>query len=262
MVIDVPGLDGQDPAAYGERTAKVYDQLYADAFDTAAAVDTLADLTADGTLLDLGSGTGRLLVPLTKRGVRAEGIEASGAMTGRLRTTPTGSGIVVHVGDFVDVEVPGRYRVIVCAVSTLFMLVDQQAQLRCFANVAAHLEEGGVFVVEAFVPDPRRYDNQGRRSETRHVDDRHLHVVTSHHDPLEQRIDLEHILVDDGVMRRYPVTLRYAWPAELDVMAATVGLARHTRWGDWRHEPVTALTTDHITVYRPETTPARETEWR
>lgn len=236
-------------ATYGDLTADVYDDLYAGAFDTDGAVDTLEDLTGDGDLLDLGCGTGRLLVPLAERGVRVEGIEASPAMIDRLRARRGGHDIPVHQGDFADVAAAGRYNVIVVAVSTLFMLADQQAQLRCMANSAKRLAEGGSFIVEAFVPDSRRYDSSGRRTEIRHFSDERLHIVHSEHDPLGQRVRIEHILVEGGRLRRYPATLRYAPPAELDLMAHAAGLAPLARWGGWRRQPFTATTTDHVTVY-------------
>jgi 2-haloalkanoic acid dehalogenase type II len=237
------------PARYGEMTADVYDELYAGAFDTDAAVGTLAELAGDGALLDLGSGTGRLLIPLAERGVHVEGIEASPAMIARLHADPGGREVLIHEGDFADVAAPGPYRVIVAAVSTLFMLVDQQAQLRCMTNAANRLAPDGVLVVEAFVPDLRRYDARGVRTELRHLDGDRLHLVSSRHDVVNQQVHIEHVLVEGGLLRRYPVTLRYASPAELDLMATIAGLARHSRWGGWRREPFTASTTDHVTLY-------------
>jgi hypothetical protein len=74
--------------------------------------------------------------------------------------------------------------------------------------------------------------------------------VTSRHDPLEQRVHIEHVRVGPSGLRRYPVTLRYAWPSELDAMAAAAGLTMHARWGGWRRQPFTADTTDHVTLYR------------
>ncbi len=249
-LVSTPSSAAHDPAAYGERTAGAYDELYADAFDTEAAADFLTDLTGHGRLLDLGAGTGRLLVPLAERGARVEGIEASTAMIARLRRSVTGRALTVHHGDFGAVDAPGPYQVIVAAVSTLYMLVDQDAQLRRFANVAARLCPGGYFVVEAFVPDPSRYDRDGLRTELRSRADQNLHLVTSRHDPLQQRVHIEHVCVGPGGLRRYPVTLRYAWPSELDVMAAAAGLTMHARWGGWRRQPFTADTTDHVTLYR------------
>jgi len=176
-------------------------------------------------------------------------------MIARLQRGPTTGVITVHRGDFGDVDAAGPYQVVVAAVSTLFMLVEEDTQRRCFANVAASLSPGGFFVVEAFVPDAGRYDLDGRRTELRSLDDENLHLVTSRHDALHQHVHIEHVLAGPGGVRRYPVTLRYAWPAELDLMAAAAGLTLHARWGGWRRQRFTSATTDHVTVYRRPSPP-------
>jgi hypothetical protein len=52
-------------------------------------------------------------------------------------------------------------------------------------------------------------------------------------------------------IRLYPVEIRYAWPSELDLMARLAGMRLRERWGGWRHEPFTAASTRHISVYEP-----------
>ena len=43
---------------------------------------------------------------------------------------------------------------------------------------------------------------------------------------------------------------RYAWPAELDLMAALAGLELESRWADWHRAPFTSESTDHVSVWR------------
>lgn len=59
-----PAHDQADPASYGESTEEVHDQLYTSAFDPEGAVDILAELTRDGTLLDLPEDPPALVRPL------------------------------------------------------------------------------------------------------------------------------------------------------------------------------------------------------
>jgi hypothetical protein len=47
-----------------------------------------------------------------------------------------------------------------------------------------------------------------------------------------------------------PVALRYAWPAELDLMAEAAGLRLAERYGDWDRRPFDSLSANHISVYR------------
>jgi SAM-dependent methyltransferase len=97
-------------------------------------------------------GTGRVALPLAERGIDVHGIDASEAMVARLRSK-RGERIPVTLGDFADVPVAGQYTLVYIVFNTLFALQTQEAQVRCFENVAAHLADDGVFVVEAFVPD-------------------------------------------------------------------------------------------------------------
>lgn len=138
----------------------------------------------------------------------------------------------------------------VCAVSTVFMLPDRHAQRGMFTATAAHLRPGGQLFIEAFRPDPSRFDQEGRRMETRPTIDGASHVVRSRHDPSVQRIHITHELSDDeNGPTGYEVTLHYATTDQLDEMATAAGLRLIACWHDWTGTPVTAASTDPISVY-------------
>ncbi len=227
----------------------VYDQIYAAAFRTADAVEFLAAAAGPGLLLDLGVGTGRLAIPLAGAGVAVHGLDASRAMLTELRSRPGGDNVTLFEADMAAFALADRYEVIVSAVSTLFMLPDQEHQIRCLRCAREHLRPDGLLVVEAFVPDPTRFDHN-QRSQVRRLDDDEAHIVFSRHEPLLQRIHNEHILVDQNGMHRHCVVLRYASPAELDAMARVAGLTLQDRFGGWKHEPYDEATTDHVSCYR------------
>ena len=73
-------------------------------------------------------------------------------MVAKLRTKPGGDELSVTIGDFADVPVEGNYCLIYVVYNTLFNLLTQGDQVRCFENVAAHLTDEGSFVIEAYVP--------------------------------------------------------------------------------------------------------------
>ena len=105
-----------------------------------------------------------------------------------------------------------------------------------------------MFVLEAFVPDPARWDRDQRVSTSRvGLGEVRLDVAT--HDPAEQRVDSQHVVISEAGIRLYPVRLRYAWPAELDLMARLAGLSLHERAGGWSGEPFTAHSGQHVSVY-------------
>jgi SAM-dependent methyltransferase len=224
----------------------VYDEWYKD-YD-AAAIAALAELADDGRVLELGIGTGRIAPPLAARGVKVYGIDAAPAMVARLRAKPAGDRIEVSIGDFADVDVPGEFALIYIAFNTFFALLTQESQVRCFRNVAAHLAPGGCFLIEAFVPDMRRFDGEQTNRATR-VTTEHVELDVAQHERIEQRVVGQKVVITDGNVRLYPIQIRYAWPAELDLMAQLAGLRLRARWGDWQRAPFTSQSGKHVSVY-------------
>ncbi len=241
-------MSDYDAASYGDKIADVYDEWYSQ-LDTSGAVDMLADLAGSGPVLELGIGTGRLALPLSERGVEVHGIDASEAMVAKLRAKPGGDRIPVRMGDFADLEVEGQFSLIAVAFSTFFSLRSQEEQVRCFRNVALHLSDDGLFVIEAFVPDVSRFDRQQRVGASKVKSDGEVMLEVSQHDPTQQRVDAQHIVLSEAGIEMYPVKVRYSYPAELDLMAQLAGLRLRERWGGWRREPFTASSIWHVSVY-------------
>jgi SAM-dependent methyltransferase len=237
-----------DVSTYGDRIADVYDRLPQIPDNAEAAVAALASLAGSGPVLELGIGTGRIALPLAARGLAVHGIDASEAMVKRLRTKPGGDRIPVAMGNFADVALEARFSLIYVAFNSFFGLLSQDDQVRCFARVAERLTEQGVFVIEAFVPDVTRFDRGQRLAvTTMGVDD--LQLEASVHDPVEQRVRAQHIVISAEGTKLYPVQLRYAWPSELDLMARLAGLRLRDRWGGWDRRPFTAASTSHVSIY-------------
>ena len=144
-------MKGYEPVmSFGEDVAQMYRDVQRG--DEIAAVAFLEQLAGPGPALELAIGTGRIALPLAARGIRVDGVDISPAMVDQLRTKPGGDQLSVTIGDFADVPVPGTYHLIFVVWNTLFNLLTQEDQVRCFENVAAHLTDDGSFVVEAFVP--------------------------------------------------------------------------------------------------------------
>jgi len=198
--------------------------------------------------LELGIGTGRIALPLAERGVRVEGIDASEAMLERLRAKPRGAELHVVVGNFADVDVDREYELVYVVFNTFFALLTQEDQVRCFANVSRRLTGNGVFVMEAFVPDPSLYDRGQRLSATRVETDR-VQLDAARIDLVTQLVTAQHILIGAEGIMLLPVQLRYAWPSELDLMARLAGLRLRERYGGWQGEPFTSTSAKHVSVY-------------
>jgi SAM-dependent methyltransferase len=239
--------DYEPVMSFGEDVAQMYRDIQRG--DERAAVAFLASLAGPGPALELAIGTGRIALPLAACGIRVDGVDLSPAMVAQLRAKPGGAQLAVTIGDFAEVPVPGTYRLIFVVWNTLFNLLTQDDQVRCFANVAAHLTTDGVFVVEAFVPAflYRLRHQQYVEAEAIEVDEVRLDVLR--HDAATQRLEESHVSLSRVGVRLNPVVQRYAWPSELDLMARLAGLRLQGRWGGWDREPFTSSSSVHVSVY-------------
>jgi SAM-dependent methyltransferase len=236
---------------YGDRIADVYDEIYAHVSTPAVIepmLDVLAELAGEARALELGIGTGRVALPLARRGVEVHGIDSSESMVTRLREKPGGPEIPITLGDLVDAEVGGGYALVYVVLNTFFAPLTQEAQVECFQNVARSLSDGGVFLIEAFVPDPSRFE-RGQNIQASIVETDRISIDLTRHDPVAQTATSSHLFISESGIRLFPVQIRYAWPSELDLMARLADMRLRYRWGDWSRTPFTAASANHISVY-------------
>jgi len=234
---------------FDERVAKGYDTRWSNLFEPAVldpAVDFLAELAGAGPALELGIGTGRIALPLSKRGIHVHGIELSPAMVEQLRAKPGGDDIAVTIGDFATTRVDGTFKLAYLVRNTIANLTTQDEQVECFRNVGAHLEPGGCFVIEVWVPELRRLPP----GETFHA----FAVTPTHlgfeeYDVATQIAYSHHYWVVDGKMETFSAPFRYVWPSELDLMAKIAGMKLRERWSNWEREPFTSESRSHISVW-------------
>jgi SAM-dependent methyltransferase len=233
-------------STYGDEIADVYDVLYGD-YDP-SAIETLAELAGQGPVLELGIGTGRLALPLAERGVVVHGIDASSAMVERLRSKPGGTDIAVTLGDFSSVALDQRFSLVFVAFNTFFALQTQEDQVRCFRHVASVLRNGGVFLIEAFVPDLGRFD-RGQRLAVSRVGSDQVWLEAARHQAATQVVDSQLVRLSAKGVRLFPIRIRYAWPSELDLMAQVAGLRLRDRWSGWKRQSFSSASALHISVY-------------
>ncbi|WP_217255095.1 class I SAM-dependent methyltransferase [Streptomyces sp. AC602_WCS936] len=210
-------------------------------------LDLLTELAADGRALEFAIGTGRVGVPLRERGVPVVGIELSEHMTAVLRRKADEDTLPVTLGDMATTVVPGEFAVVYLVYNTISNLLTQDEQVECFRNAARHLRPGGRFVIELGVP-PLRSLPPGQTAVPFDVSDRHLGFDTF--DLVEQILVSNHFTRDGDHYRRDNSRHRYAWPAELDLMARIAGLDLECRYADWDRTPFTQDSAKHISVWR------------
>lgn len=217
--------------------------------DRGATIALLEELADGQPALELAIGTGWVALPLADRGIPVSGVDLSPDMIAELQAKPGADRISVTLGDMTTVRLDGKYRLVYVVANSLFNILTQDGQVRCFENVAAHLADDGVFLIEAFVPTflYRLEDHQYVHAEVVEVDQVRLDVAR--HDPVRQLLDESHVRLSGDGLRLNPVVTRYAWPAELDLMARMAGLRLKERWGGWDRQPFTGDSRHHVSVY-------------
>jgi SAM-dependent methyltransferase len=220
-----------------------------DEFDPAtiaATVDLLAELAGDGPALELGIGDGRIALPLAERGVAVHGIDLSQPAVDRLRAQPGGDRIGVTIGDFSTTTVEGRFPLAYLVFNTIMNVTSQAGQVTTFRNAAAHLEPGGLFVIEVMVPELRRLP-PGERYAVFDFGEEHWGI--DEYDVANQGLVSHHFTLAGGTIERSSGPFRYAWPAELDLMAEMAGMRLRDRWAGWRRQPFTSESRKHVSVW-------------
>ena len=237
--------------SWDAEVAGVYDETYAAMFDPAAlgpVTCLLAELAGGGAALEFASGTGRVALALSARGVAVRGLELSRPMAGRMSAKPGAAAVPVTIGDMTNARVPGApFALVYLVANTIMNVTTQDEQLAVFANAAAHLEPGGCFVVEVIVPQLRRVP-AGDDARVFTLEPDHVGIETFD-DPVGQVAWSHHWVHAGGRLVRHSAPYRYVWPSELDLMGKLAGFRLRDRWAGWDRAPFTAGSRSQVAVF-------------
>jgi len=229
---------------YGEQFADVYDEWYEDLDDVDSVVRFVADLADSHHILELGVGTGRLAIPLSRH-VPVTGVDNSPSMVTRLLARPdVDPRLVVSIGHMVRDMPRGPFAVVLIAYNTLFNLLAAEEQRACLAEAEKRLMIGGHVIIDAFVPD----DELTTMSEEGAQVVRGDRLVESRSWVDTTRQLMGGSFIDElGNDRSWQV--RYASPTQIDEMANAAGLVLEARYASYSREPFTETSSRHISVY-------------
>ncbi|MCG8920719.1 class I SAM-dependent methyltransferase [Actinokineospora sp. PR83] len=239
-------VQGYQQSTYGDRIADIYDRVHSN-WTPDDTVDTVVELADGGPVLELGVGTGRVALPLAERGVKVTGVDISEPMLAQLRAKDPDGRVETVLGDFIDLPVTGRFKVVL-VVNSLLQLAGADTQQQCLRNVAKHLAPDGVLVLEE--ANPAVFIRPGL--EILRMTSDELHLLAAQYDPVHQHYFAQHVIMRDGETRLNPMALRLTSTCELDLMCELAGMRLAERWGDWaRSRPFLAESRSHISLYRP-----------
>ena len=256
-------MRGYNDSSYGDGFADVYDEWYHGISDIDTTIGTLVELVqaaGGGRVLELGVGTGRLAIPLAAAGVEVHGLDSSDLMLQQMAAKQDGSDVHVHLGDMVDDMPDGPFALAFVAYNTFFNLLTHDRQQACFAAVASRLIDGGIFVIEAFVPDPAHDPASSLTVRSIAADRVVLSVSTA--DASRQTAEGQFIdITESGGVRLRPWSIRWATTAQLDEMATAAGMVLSERWEAFDRTAFTAESERQVSVFckgsRANSTPVR-----
>ncbi|MHB1577086.1 MAG: class I SAM-dependent methyltransferase [Candidatus Dormibacteria bacterium] len=241
------------------RQEDVWDTETAQEYDTPGAgmfapevlgptVDLLAKLAGDGRALEFAIGTGRVAVPLGRRGVPVTGIELAQPMIDQLRAKVDEATLPVIVGDMATALAPGEYTLVYLLYNTISNLLTQAEQVACFRNAARHLTRGGRFLIELWVPELRKLP-PGQQATVWQAEPEYIGLDT--YDVLNQLVVSHHFTFGSGKDARVSRSPhRYIWPAELDLMGQLAGFELESRHADWAGTEFSGESRSHVSIYR------------
>lgn len=140
------GLAAVDES-YGD-ASDLYDQTIQDDFDISYYVELARQV--GGKVLDLGCGTGRILLPLLRAGIRASGLDNSAQMLEIARRKITGAGYEAELvlGDIRNFQLQDQYELILLPYYTMIYMLSDVERLNVLRSVHSHLKPGGVFAFD------------------------------------------------------------------------------------------------------------------
>src|ERR687885_510159 len=182
---------------------------------------------ADGLLVELAVGNGRVAIPVAQAtGRRVIGIDSSRAMLAQARANAAAAGVELDLleGDMRDLELDEPAALIYCPFRALLHLPTWADRRRTFERVAASLRPGGRFAWNAFAFDHRI----AARLDGRHQDEPVPHTIR--YSVGDNRID---IVLDDGGRSSLRWATRNEWLGLLDV----AGFQLEALYGGFAGEP-------------------------
>ena len=260
-------MDHATPSPEGDdydRFAPFYDLEFAEFADDLPLYRAFA-AHRGGPILELGCGTGRLVVPLAEDGYAVTGVDLSPAMLALARAAVGRAGVDDHatlIEDDIRALVAlgqQRFGLVFCAINSFLHLATQEDQLAALRAAFAHLDDAGVLILDLFPPHPdilQEYDGRLIHAGTftdPATGERIDKFSTTVLDSAEQRMDTtffyDRLRADDRVERvAAPFTFRYVGRYELQLLLERAGFADVTFYGSYDLDQFTAASERMIAV--------------
>jgi len=208
---------------------------------------------ANGPVLDVACGTGRILLPCLQAGIDIEGLDLFESMLNRLRTKAAECGLSprLHRSDMSDFSLPRRYALVMIPFNAFIHNMTQKAQISCLRRCREHLFSGGELAFDTFFPsleiisapqNTRVLEGEIPHPRTglpmRMYDTRTFDRVAQ----TQHSINEIELLAADGSVQtthRSEIRSRYVYKHEMELLLRVAGFARWEIHGDFDGRPLT-----------------------
>lgn len=243
-----------------DRFAAFYDGDYRDYDDD---LDALLELAAEcgDPILELGCGTGRVMVPIAQAGQRIVGVDISPGLLNvaraKLDRSHVGARAILAQGDLRTCDLAEKdFSLAICTSNTLMHFVTPADQLAVLRNAHRHMRTGGMLFIDLFNPDiPRLLEVNGlmELADQWRDEDAAAQVIKWSVRSVDLAAQLQETLFiyeqvfDDGRVRKTPCpfTVRYLWRNEGELMISAAGFTVEDVWGDFDGSPYSGAS-DHL----------------
>lgn len=230
--------------------AEFYDILQGEANEVSAYCDFI-DQYKD-PVLEIGCGTGRLLIPLAKKGYDITGIDLSEDMLDicrdKLNKQKLNDRVKLVKADMRNFKLDQKFNFIFTACNTIFHLLSLD-DLKSFLNsVKYHLTDGGVFVIDISAPNIKgMIDSDGEEFTSEYIYPEKGTKIVNYFSPeydILNQMETDTIVLkeyDEGKLIREAsteVNLTFFWPRELKIVLESCGFKIIEKYGSIQGDPL------------------------
>jgi SAM-dependent methyltransferase len=245
---------------YPRHFARFYDSIYfglRDPEDKDYYLDQIRN--TDGKILEAGVGTGRLFKTALIEGADIYGIDTSSAMLAELynKTSPE-EHYRISRQSIVDFQFNFKFDLVIAPFRIMSHILEKEEQLNTLNNVYHHLNPGGTFIFDAFVPD-LKYIIKGFKGFVDFEDEDEYgnpvtRTVTTRPDLIRQIIETDFTLQweENGKKKqeKWTVPLRFFFRFELEHLAERSLFETYDIYGDFHDSPLSKDAKEFVVVCR------------
>lgn len=259
---DVTKLKTQDVTEYPAFAAEYYDLIYEklnDKSDLEYYFKKIAE--CKGSILEIGTGTGRILTVALNKGADIYGIDSSSEMIRVLRNKLSDDNQNrIMIKDARDFNLGVKFDLIIMPFRVFSHFEDTDDQLKVLNNVYDHLNPEGRLIFDVFTPDLKllsKYSENNQEYEIDYSEDRGLKRFSNvNNEYRNQVLDIRFIYEwnegNEKISKAWNVRLRYFFRFEIENLVRLSKLRLVNIYGDFSGNPVTDKSKDYVVVCRKD----------